>query len=379
MGNPFFGKQFRMMLFGGFGVILILYTLMILLISPYLFIPSLILTAIFLYLGFGIDFQRKNKASKRLDEFMQENKIHEPIIFIEDSYLNDVGRGHLAITEHYFFFMERKGEIISIDLHSLTSFGYQYVGTGHYSTTYHNVGSFRIGSTTEGKLPVFYLETVQNNKEYVLAFYCFKHKKIYKILDQNWSSGTLSKERKEYEEQAKQAQLRKEDENELLLNHFNLIMDPDLNRLDRGRGVLLQNGEAYKNALYNHYKKTMPKLHALTEEEDNYLNQYFLACLLRGHRIAASLITANGSVLPTNDIDLQLPGDRVSSKYESIDRIDYPVLEQICYAQYKGFRSSGFTFLSESEAIEMSREFIIMSYKNSLSNYLVLTDLVDEK
>jgi hypothetical protein len=376
MGNPLLLKQLRMVLFGGITAMLAIIFLGSLSFGDVgTAFATLIFGLIPAYLGFGLDIQRKNKAVSRINDYISKHMPGDSILLVEDSYLDNHGRGHLALTQHWFIFVNRKGEILEFNLHDLTNYGYKYVGTGQYATTFHKVGGVTVGSTREGKVPIFYLETVKNNKEWVLAFFCLKHKKFFKLLDSNWKSGSIAKERHVTEQKQRQLDAMKDAENSMILRHFNQIMDPELTELERGTRVLLQNGKVYEEALYGLYQKNMPKLHALNESEERFLLDYFNICTIRGYRMAVAALLANGYKPDENDNGLIFSEEVLEGKYESVGRVDYPALEQLAYAQYKFFRNSQNTFLSETEVLDMTKEFIKVGFKNAKSNYLALKEL----
>jgi len=60
---------------------------------------SILIAAVAAYLGVGIDYLRKENEAKRLKDYLSEKDEKENIHYLLDTYLTDVGRGHLAVTD----------------------------------------------------------------------------------------------------------------------------------------------------------------------------------------------------------------------------------------------------------------------------------------
>ena len=56
-------------------------------------------------------------------------------------------------------------------------------------------------------------------------------------------------------------------ENEAILDYIDLIMDPDLNQLDKGNQYYMQNLKVLSDSLYENLSEQILKLNSLTDEE----------------------------------------------------------------------------------------------------------------
>ncbi|PGU02231.1 hypothetical protein [Bacillus cereus] len=374
MGNVWLTRNLRIGFFSAFFIIHMLVLLVSLLSGAIQFAFICLLFSIpFAYLGFGIDMQRKKKATQVLEEKMRSINQVESIQCIADGYHEQKGRGHLALTDHFLFFITRKKEIYSIDLLTVERYGTRADGTGVYGTTIHHSGPISIASTQEAKIPMFYVEGIHAGEHFHYAFSTFKNTKFFKILDRNLSSGKIAKESAaKNQEQQKQQQVF-ENENAVLIQNMNRIMDTEINDLDTP--LYLQNGKAYLEIYFDIFKEQFPNLNALQEGEKHTFFSYLQACMLRGSRMYSTIVEMNhGKVLSLQETPT-LPIDLLEENFPKTFMPNYPAVKQIVYSQFRGFRYQNQTMITEEQALSLTEEYIKIGFRNAMSNFLAYNEL----
>lgn len=339
---------------------------------------ALLVAAAALFIGRGIDYLRDEKAKTRLRNYLSINDFNdETIHVILDSYLDEVGRGHLAITDRWVLFIQRKGDIYLLSsLHNVIDYGYEYIGSGIF-TTRHSQSSFIKGSLTrEEKYPIVYIGVNQDGETRIYQFFTKKQKKTYKTLSNLIENGVVSREKQKAFKERNDAEERLEMENRAIVESMDLIMDRELNELDNSNTYFLQNLGTYADALFDVLSDQFPKLLSLQEDEKEDMEEYLMGCAVRGHRLGRSVInTYTTSINENNLVGMIIPSELAQEKLDEVVIPDYPAIQTIIYSQYKYFRHLNLTLFKENEILSLTKEYIRIGAKNTMANYLAINEL----
>ncbi|KGP74660.1 hypothetical protein [Pontibacillus yanchengensis] len=330
-----------------------------------------LLALLFGYISFGLDFQRKTTAKKRLTKIFKEIKKEERIRLNVEGFLSKQSkRGRLILTDRYIVFIDRKGNIpVKVLISELYDFGYKGVGTGTYTTVAST--SSDIGKIYEDKVPVFFMELRVDNGEIKELFISTpKYKKFFKAVQQNLKNGVIAEELREESENQKAAEAKTLVEDKLLRDHLTSILDNNNNHLDIANKYFLQNIHLYEDALYESMSQNILKLNSLTNEEKNHLRDYLQKSTLLGHRMALCIKVKEGFNLNDLDLTTKVSLDTVHPIYKSVDVPAYPITQQVVYSHYKFFRTNNTAILSEQEILSITEEFIKLGFKNTMAHLI---------
>lgn len=153
MGNPFyprFIKRFLVFLACFFGCLIVGGILNSFFIF-FLAIPMVVAVPAYFY-------WKDNKEKNSCIELIRNNYSENSLLTV-DAYHNNLEWGYLSMTNESLVFIPKKGDTIRIPLNTVSNYGFEYVGTGEYTTTMTRVGNtnLSVGSTREAKCPVFYV------------------------------------------------------------------------------------------------------------------------------------------------------------------------------------------------------------------------------
>lgn len=131
--------------------------------------PIIVGPLIAIAMPFYFSYQKRNGKSQC--STIVENNYGGKVRYIEEVYHPDAEWGFLAITDESLVFIPKKGNEYQIQLHDILNYGSRWMGTGEFTTTHSRLPgtNLGVGSTSENKTPIFYIEKLDGDVSYCHA------------------------------------------------------------------------------------------------------------------------------------------------------------------------------------------------------------------
>lgn len=314
----------------------------------------LMLAIFFSYLSFGIDWKRKKIAKGYAESYLKESNRNELVSTLADIYVPDFGRGHVCISDRWFIVIDRKGNVHKdLAISSINSYLIE--------------NAISIFAEKDPSITIYYTDEYGKNKSY--EFVTMSYKKIESKMVESIKVGVAGKEKQENKNNL-------EHENELILKNIDWIMNTEFN--EEAGGTFFQNSGYYQKVFMETAKESFPKLNALSDTESQYIDQYFITCMMRGHKMALVALTAHGYQMDKSD-EVTLPQELIIKHFNQSKNRHYPSLERIVYSQYKFYRNNNIQFLREEDVILLTKEAILLGFKNTWVNYQAYSEMESNK